>query len=45
MVVQAEGVPVPGNPVKLSAWPDPGVRRRAPLLDEHGARLRAELSP
>lgn len=44
MVVQAEGVPVPGNPVKLSAWPDPGVRRRAPLLDEHGAAVRAELA-
>jgi CoA:oxalate CoA-transferase len=45
MVVQAGGVPVPGNPVKLSSWPDPGERRPAPLLDEHGVAVRAELSP
>jgi CoA:oxalate CoA-transferase len=45
MVVQADGVPVPGNPVKLSSWPDPGVRRRAPLLDQHGPAVRGELSP
>ena len=42
MVVDAGGVPVPGNPVKLSTWPDAGFRRAAPLLDEHGAAIRAE---
>jgi CoA:oxalate CoA-transferase len=42
MVVDAEGVPVPGNPVKLSAWPDPGFRPAEPLLDEHGDAIRAE---
>lgn len=45
MVVPAGDLPVPGNPVKLSAWPDPGVRRPAPVLDEHGSQLRAEFSP
>ena len=44
MVVQAGGVPVPGNPVKLSAWPDPGFRPAAPGLDQHGAALRAEFA-
>ena len=43
MVVDAGGLPVPGNPVKLSAWPDGGVRPAAPKLDEHGAAVRAEL--
>ena len=41
MVVDAGGVPVPGQPVKLSAWPDPGVRPAAPGLDEHGPAIRA----
>lgn len=43
MVVDAGGLPVPGNPVKLSAWPDAGVRPAAPELDQHGAAVRAEL--
>ena len=42
MVVDAGGVPVPGNPMKLSSWPDPGVRPPAPGLDEHGPAIRAE---
>lgn len=42
MVVDAGGLPVPGNPLKLSAWPDAGYRHREPLLDEHGPALRAE---
>jgi CoA:oxalate CoA-transferase len=44
MVVDAGGMPVPGNPVKTSAWPDPATRPAAPELDEHGAALRAELA-
>ncbi|MBK5308193.1 MAG: CoA transferase [Frankiaceae bacterium] len=44
MVVQAGGLPVPGNPVKTSAWPDPVSRAAAPGLDEHGAAVRAELA-
>ena len=42
MVVDAAGVPVPGNPVKLSAWPDPGHRSAEPRLDQHGDAIRAE---
>jgi CoA:oxalate CoA-transferase len=43
MVVDAGGLPVPGQPLKLSAWPDPTVRPAAPGLDEHGPAIRAEL--
>jgi CoA:oxalate CoA-transferase len=32
-----------GNPVKLSGWPDPAVRAKAPALDEHRAAILAEL--
>jgi CoA:oxalate CoA-transferase len=44
MVVDAGGLPVPGQPLKLSAWPDPGVRPAAPALDEHGPAIRAEFA-
>ena len=43
MVVDAGGLPGPGNPLKLSSYDDPVVRRHAPALDEHGAALRREL--
>jgi CoA:oxalate CoA-transferase len=43
MVVDAGGLPVPGNPVKASAYPEPATRPAAPELDEHGASIRAEL--
>ncbi len=42
MVVEAGGLPVPGNPVKASGYDDPQVRPAAPTLDEHGAQVRAE---
>jgi len=45
MVVDAGGLPVPGQPVKLSAWDDPVSRPAAPRLDEHGDAVRRELSP
>ena len=45
MVVDAGGLPVPGNPVKASAWDDPAERPAAPALDEHGALVRAEFGP
>lgn len=45
MVVDAGGLPVPGNPVKASAYPDPTTRPPAPELDEHGAAVRAEFAP
>jgi CoA:oxalate CoA-transferase len=45
MVVDAGGLPVPGNPIKATAWEDPAVRPPAPELDEHGAAVRAEFGP
>ncbi len=44
MVVQAGGLPVPGNPVKADTVHDPVVRVPAPALDQHGAALREELA-
>ena len=44
MVVDAGGLPVPGNPVKTSAWGDAVTRPAAPDLDEHGEALRRELA-
>ena len=44
MVVEAGGLPAPGNPVKVSGYDDPEVRRAAPGLDEHGTALRAEFA-
>jgi CoA:oxalate CoA-transferase len=44
MVVDAGGLPVPGQPLKLSAWEEPEHRPAAPALDEHGAAIRAEFS-
>ena len=42
MVIDAGGVRVPGNPLKMSGWEDPLERPAAPALDEHGALVRAE---
>ena len=42
MVVQAGGLPGPGQPVKASGYDDPVVRPPAPALDEHGDAVRAE---
>jgi CoA:oxalate CoA-transferase len=44
MVIEAGGLPGPGQPVKLSTSDDPSVRAAAPSLDEHGAALRAEFA-
>jgi CoA:oxalate CoA-transferase len=43
MVVTAGGLRMAGNPVKLSAFPDPPTRRPAPALDADGQRIRREL--
>ncbi len=45
MVVDAGGLAVPGNPLKMSGWADPRVRPPAPALDEHGDLVRAEFGP
>jgi CoA:oxalate CoA-transferase len=44
MVADAGGLPVPGNPVKLSSWPDSVRLPPPPELDEHGAAVRAEFA-
>ncbi|MBV8630111.1 MAG: hypothetical protein JOZ83_04250 [Silvibacterium sp.] len=35
---------MPGNPIKISGYPDPAVRAGAPELDQHGAALREEFA-
>jgi CoA:oxalate CoA-transferase len=45
MVVEAGGLPAPGNPVKMSGYDDPLERVAAPALDEHGDAVRAEFGP
>ena len=42
MVIEAGGVRMPGNPIKISTYADPAVRPGAPTLDQHGVLLRAE---
>jgi len=42
MVVEAGGLPAPGQPVKASGYDDPLVRPAAPGLDEHGDAVRRE---
>src|SRR5262245_2832746 len=43
MIVTSDGLRMAGNPIKLSAFPDPPTRRPAPELDADGAAVRAEL--
>ena len=45
MIVSAGGFRMAGNPVKLSAFPDPPTRRPAPDLDANGPTIRREFSP
>ncbi|HVQ89882.1 MAG TPA: CoA transferase [Mycobacteriales bacterium] len=44
MVIEAGGQPMPGNPMKISGYPDPVIRPPAPSLDQHGPALRAEIA-
>ena len=43
MVIRAGGARMAGNPVKLSAFPDPAERTPAPELDEHRGEILREL--
>ncbi len=43
MVVTAGGLRMAGNPIKLSAFPDPPTRRPAPELNADGESIRLEL--
>jgi CoA:oxalate CoA-transferase len=42
MLIEAGGVRMPGNPVKISGYADPPVRAGAPTLNQHGDALRRE---
>jgi len=42
MVVEAGGLPVPGQALKFSTFPEPEDRPAAPELDAHGDAVRAE---
>ena len=44
MFIEAGGVHMAGNPIKISTCPDPKVRPGAPKLDQHGAALRSEFA-
>ena len=44
MVIEAGGLPVPGQALKMSAYDDPVVRAAAPELDAQGDAIRAEFA-
>jgi CoA:oxalate CoA-transferase len=44
MIIDAGGLRMAGNPIKLSAFPDPPTRRPAPDLDADGPRIRREFT-
>jgi len=44
MLIEAGGLRMPGNPIKISGYDDPLVRPGAPALDQHGAALRKEFA-
>lgn len=44
MIVSADGLRMPGNPIKLGAFSDPPTRRVAPALDADGERIRREFT-
>jgi CoA:oxalate CoA-transferase len=44
MLVEAGGVRVSGNPIKISGYEDPPTRAAAPTLNQHGDVLRREFA-
>lgn len=44
MMIEAGGVRMPGNPIKISGYPDPHIRPGAATLDQHGEQLRFEFA-
>ena len=42
MIIEAGGIRMPGNPVKIHGYDDPTERLAAPELDQHGDALRKE---
>jgi CoA:oxalate CoA-transferase len=45
MLIDAGGIKMPGNPIKISGYDDPVSRTGAATLDQHGAALRREFAP
>jgi CoA:oxalate CoA-transferase len=44
MLIEAGGVRMVGNPIKISGYEDPPTRVGAPTLDQHGDALRREFA-
>jgi CoA:oxalate CoA-transferase len=44
MLIEAGGVRMPGNPIKISGYADPSTRVGAPTLNQHGGALRREFA-
>lgn len=44
MVIEAGGLPLPGNPMKMSEYPDVEHRPAAPEIDAQGDAIRAEFA-
>ncbi|HUO04801.1 MAG TPA: CoA transferase [Candidatus Binataceae bacterium] len=44
MIVEADGIKMAGNPIKMSEFPDSASRQPAPALDADGARIRKEFA-
>jgi CoA:oxalate CoA-transferase len=44
MIIDAGGMHMAGNPIKLSAWPETTTRPAAPALDADGQRIREEFT-
>jgi CoA:oxalate CoA-transferase len=44
MIVDAGGLRVAGNPIKMNVFPDPPTRRPAPALDADGKHIREEFA-
>ncbi|ENZ7198125.1 CoA:oxalate CoA-transferase [Klebsiella variicola] len=44
MMIEAGGIRMPGNPIKISGYPDPHQRTGAATLDQHGEQVRQEFA-
>ncbi|WP_250114545.1 CoA transferase, partial [Escherichia coli] len=44
MLIEAGGIMMPGNPIKISGCADPHVMPGAATLDQHGEQIRQEFS-
>ncbi|HUO06097.1 MAG TPA: CoA:oxalate CoA-transferase [Candidatus Binataceae bacterium] len=44
MIIEAGGIKMPGNPLKIAGYDDPATRPAAPELDADGERIRKEFA-